>query len=426
MRILLWHGYLLGGTGSNVYTRQLAREWSRAGSRRHRPEPGAAAGDVRPRRRRNGPPRRGRASCRCSCSTGTRDTTTCGASRTAREPSSSEWVEANAAAVRQLLPADLVFTNHVLLGGPVGAASEAPFAVKAHGSELEYSMRGRPDLASWGAEALAEARATFVGSEHIRDGRRGRLRPRPSVSSRCRRASTSSCGCPRSAARRSRQLARRGGARPAEPRQRRRAAPGRRERRTARRVPRRRPAHRRLLRQADRAEGRRRPPRGAPRHRCARGDRRVRARAAGARSAGGVERRPGALHRAARAPPPAAPARARRRVRRAVRLPRGVRHGRRRGGGGRLPARRRAPLGSRGGRGRARGGAPAASLRRWSRSRPATRKRSASGSRRCSPWQRTTVQLLRATVRRVVEERWSWAGIAQRLLEVAEMEGQRG
>ena len=31
MRILLWHGYLLGGTGSNVYTRSLAREWSRAG-----------------------------------------------------------------------------------------------------------------------------------------------------------------------------------------------------------------------------------------------------------------------------------------------------------------------------------------------------------------------------------------------------------
>ena len=31
MRILLWHGYLLGGTGSNVYTRSVAREWSRAG-----------------------------------------------------------------------------------------------------------------------------------------------------------------------------------------------------------------------------------------------------------------------------------------------------------------------------------------------------------------------------------------------------------
>jgi len=31
VRILLWHGYLLGGTGSNVYSRALAREWSNAG-----------------------------------------------------------------------------------------------------------------------------------------------------------------------------------------------------------------------------------------------------------------------------------------------------------------------------------------------------------------------------------------------------------
>ena len=31
VRIILWHGYLLGGTGSNVYTRALARAWSRLG-----------------------------------------------------------------------------------------------------------------------------------------------------------------------------------------------------------------------------------------------------------------------------------------------------------------------------------------------------------------------------------------------------------
>src|SRR3989475_6751079 len=31
LKILLWHGYLLGGTGSNVYTRSLARAWSLAG-----------------------------------------------------------------------------------------------------------------------------------------------------------------------------------------------------------------------------------------------------------------------------------------------------------------------------------------------------------------------------------------------------------
>jgi glycosyltransferase involved in cell wall biosynthesis len=78
------------------------------------------------------------------------------------------WVEANATAIRAELPADLVFTNHVLLGGPVGAASGAPFAVKAHGSELEYAMRGNVKLSQWGAQALAAATATFVGSEHIR------------------------------------------------------------------------------------------------------------------------------------------------------------------------------------------------------------------------------------------------------------------
>ena len=44
-----------------------------------------------------------------------------------------------------------------------------PFRVKAHGSELEYSMRGRPELEAWGRESLAHAEATFVGSRHIRE-----------------------------------------------------------------------------------------------------------------------------------------------------------------------------------------------------------------------------------------------------------------
>jgi glycosyltransferase involved in cell wall biosynthesis len=78
------------------------------------------------------------------------------------------FVEANAAALRQHLPADLVFTNHVLLGAPVGAAVGAPYAVKAHGSELEFSMRGQPELCASAAETLAGARAVFAGSEHIR------------------------------------------------------------------------------------------------------------------------------------------------------------------------------------------------------------------------------------------------------------------
>ena len=56
----------------------------------------------------------------------------------------------------------------MLLGGPVGAASGARFAVKAHGSELEYAMRGNPALAAWGRDSLRRAAAVFVGSAHIR------------------------------------------------------------------------------------------------------------------------------------------------------------------------------------------------------------------------------------------------------------------
>src|SRR5215475_9867959 len=167
MRILLWHGYLLAGTGSNVYSRALAREWSREGHevvvvcQERQPELydlGAATvvnvdlpgkllpvfvmdryAGLEPKFLQDFTP----------------------AERDA-------YVDANAEVLRGLLPADLVFCNHVLMGAPVGAASGAPFRVKAHGSELEYSMRGRPELETWGAETLARADATFVGSAHIR------------------------------------------------------------------------------------------------------------------------------------------------------------------------------------------------------------------------------------------------------------------
>ena len=166
MRILLWHGYLLGGTGSNVYTRALAREWSNAGhevvvvSQEPHPEQYdlGAARTVRPEL--DGP-----------LPVFVLDRYEGHEPRLLQELTREErehYVERNAAALRALLPADLVFANHVLLGGPVGAASGAPYAVKAHGSELEYSMRESPELQAWGRESLAEAKAVFVGSEHIR------------------------------------------------------------------------------------------------------------------------------------------------------------------------------------------------------------------------------------------------------------------
>jgi glycosyltransferase involved in cell wall biosynthesis len=167
VRILLWHGYLLGGTGSNVYTRALAREWSLAGH------------DVTVVCQERHPELYDLGSARVVV-----PELPCGLLPTfildryegleARllgdfTPAEREaYVEANAAALRELAPADLVFSNHVLLGAPVGAASGLRFRVKAHGSELEYSMRGRPDLARWGAETLAKAEIVYAGSEHIR------------------------------------------------------------------------------------------------------------------------------------------------------------------------------------------------------------------------------------------------------------------
>ncbi|HEX4679905.1 MAG TPA: glycosyltransferase family 4 protein [Gaiellaceae bacterium] len=168
MRILLWHGYLLAGTGSNVYTRALAREWSNAGhdvvvvSQEREPE----QYDL------------GRAQTVAVDLPGgllpvfVMDRYAGLKPKFVQDFSDDEkraYVDANAAALRELLPADLVFANHVLMGGPVGAATGVPFRLKVHGSELEYSMRGRPELEEWGRASLAQAEATYVGSRHIRE-----------------------------------------------------------------------------------------------------------------------------------------------------------------------------------------------------------------------------------------------------------------
>ena len=166
MKIILWHGYLLSGTGSNVYTREIARAWSRGGHevtvvcQEHEPErfdlggakvvTPALPGGLLP--------------------VFVLDAYEGLEARLLQELTAEErrrYVDANAACVAEQLPADLVFCNHVLLGGAVGAAAGAPFAVKAHGSELEYSIRGRVELADEARAALASASAVFVGSKHI-------------------------------------------------------------------------------------------------------------------------------------------------------------------------------------------------------------------------------------------------------------------
>ncbi len=166
MRILVWHGYLLSGTGSNIYARQLAREWSRDGH-----EVTVFSQDPQPERYDLGGADTVRPDVGGFLPVFVLDRYDGYRVQLVQDCTPEElsaWVEANAAALRERLPADLVFVNHVILGGPVGAATGARFAVKAHGSELEYSMRGNARLSSWGAEAVEDAAAVIVGSEHIR------------------------------------------------------------------------------------------------------------------------------------------------------------------------------------------------------------------------------------------------------------------
>jgi glycosyltransferase involved in cell wall biosynthesis len=167
VRIVLWHGYLLGGTGSNVYTRSLAREWSRAGH-----DVTVLSQEPHPEQYDLGGARHVRPEIGGVLPVFVLDRYEGLEARLLPELSRGErerCVELNAAAVREQLPADLVFANHVLLGGPVGAAAGTRYAVKAHGSELEYAMRGNDQLEAWGRESLAGAGAVFVGSEHIRE-----------------------------------------------------------------------------------------------------------------------------------------------------------------------------------------------------------------------------------------------------------------
>jgi glycosyltransferase involved in cell wall biosynthesis len=167
MRIYVWHGYLLGGTGSNIYARQLSREWSREGH-----EVTVFSQESHPERFDLGGARTVKPDVGGLLPVFVLDRYEGYEVKRVQDCSREElegWVEANARALRDDGPADLVFVNHVLLGGPVGAASGTRYIGKAHGSELEYSMRGNAELSAWGGEALSGAAATIVGSAHIRE-----------------------------------------------------------------------------------------------------------------------------------------------------------------------------------------------------------------------------------------------------------------
>jgi len=90
--------------------------------------------------------------------------------QTSSEAERSAYVEANAAALRALLPADLVFTNHVLMGGPVGSGQRRPpFASRHTAPSLSTRCEGAPSWANGRGKLLRARTADLRWLEHIRE-----------------------------------------------------------------------------------------------------------------------------------------------------------------------------------------------------------------------------------------------------------------
>jgi len=171
VRLVLWHGYLLEGTGSNIYTQHVARAWGRLGHdvvvvcQEPRPEQFDLGPNVRVVVPDVGP----------LLPVFVLDRYEGIEARHVADMTPAElelFVDRNAQAVAAAHDGevDLVLANHVLMGGPVAAracAGRTAHAVKIHGSELEYAIRGRPQLAELAVLSLAGARALFAGSGHI-------------------------------------------------------------------------------------------------------------------------------------------------------------------------------------------------------------------------------------------------------------------
>ena len=185
MRILLWHGYLLGGTGlERLHPCARARVEPR-GARRDRAQPGAASRGVRPRRGRDGAPGRRTGSCPSSCSTATRATRRSGcptrrASASAvgrRERRRRARAPARRLRLRQPRPA----------GRPRRGSRRR--AVRRQGARLRARVRDARQRGAVGVGRGGAGRRPRDG-RRLRahpHGRRGGVRSHRTASPRCRR-----------------------------------------------------------------------------------------------------------------------------------------------------------------------------------------------------------------------------------------------
>jgi glycosyltransferase involved in cell wall biosynthesis len=193
VRLLIFHGYLLRGTGSNVYNAELAEALVRLGHEVHllcqEPKP-AELGfvdsfgtwengrlEVVEIRR---PAHRGRCTVYRPEIGGllpvyVYDTYEGFEVKTFDDLTDSElarYLDSNVAAVRDVVAhakPEAAFANHAVMGPAIlaRALDETPYAVKIHGSALEYTVKPHYQrFAPYASEGLVPAKAVLVGSRH--------------------------------------------------------------------------------------------------------------------------------------------------------------------------------------------------------------------------------------------------------------------
>src|SRR3954463_15334643 len=181
MRVLIFHGYLLQGTGSNVYNAELGAAFARAGHEVHLLSQDRAplaldwvdaagdwdAGSLEIEVRR-APPRATvyRPDIGGLLPLYVADRYEGVDARPFPELSDAEvdaYVERNVAAVREVaerVRPDVALANHLVMGPLIlaRALEDVPYAVKIHGSALEYVVKPHPRFMPHAREGLAPAR----------------------------------------------------------------------------------------------------------------------------------------------------------------------------------------------------------------------------------------------------------------------------
>jgi glycosyltransferase involved in cell wall biosynthesis len=196
LRVLIFHGYLLAGTGSNVYNARLAQALVDLGHEVHllcqerHPErcsfAGAAGdwegGELRVRALKHDPAGSGGSCTIYRPDIGdllpvyVQDRYEGLQARRFADCSDAEvaaYVQANVDAVREVaerVRPDVALANHLVMGPAILAralSGLAPYAVKVHGSALEYTVKPEPErFLGYASEGLAQAKTVLVGSNH--------------------------------------------------------------------------------------------------------------------------------------------------------------------------------------------------------------------------------------------------------------------